>query len=192
MWNLLRGGRCANRRDLRFPQALEVAEQARYLYAAKTAELVISAPVSVITSGQARHAVSPACKCHRHCGRMEHSGSTKGSSLGAAVRSSCSSMMRSTMPHLPSVHWTQAARVQVLLKRNRFSGERPCRVFNQSAKLGRTSGYPPPTVQALRAQRNGRHGAFPSSAGYCIRARPSAWEVTGLRASENAQSRTGL
>jgi hypothetical protein len=60
-----------------------------------------------------------------------------------------------------------------------------------SVKLGKTSGYPPPTVPALRAQRNGPHGTFPSSAGYCIRARPSAWEVTGLL-SENAQSRTGL
>ncbi len=53
-------------------------------------------------------------------------------------------------------------------------------VLNQSVKLGKTSGYPPPTVPALRAQRNGPHGTFPSSAGYCIRARPSAWEVTGL------------
>jgi hypothetical protein len=60
--------------------------------------------------------------------------------------------------------------------------------LKQSEKLGKTSGYPPPTVQALRAQRNGRHGAFPSSAGYCIRARPSAWELTGLL-SETVQLR---
>ncbi len=93
-------------------------------HAAKTAGVVISAPVSVITSGQARHAASPDCKCHRHCGRMEHSGSTK-DSFAAVARSGCSLMMRSTMPHLPSVHWIHAARLQVLLKRNRFSGERP-------------------------------------------------------------------
>jgi len=38
--------------------------------------------------------------------------------------------------------------------------------LNQGVKLGKTSGYPPPTVPALRAQRNGPHGAFPSSAGH--------------------------
>lgn len=90
------------------------------------------APASVITSGQARHASSPACKCQRHCGRIEHSGSTNGS-LRALARPSCSLTTRSTMPHLPSVHWTHPPRLQVLLNRNRFSGERPCRATSTKA-----------------------------------------------------------
>jgi len=104
------------------------------LYAATSVGVVISAPVSVMTSGQALHAASPDCKCHRHCGRIGHSGSTK-FSAGALTTSGCSSRMRSTIPHFPSVHWMHAARLHVLLNRNRFSGDRPWRATFTNASL---------------------------------------------------------
>ena len=69
-------------------------------HADKAEESVVSALPSVITSGHARQASSPDCKCHRHCGRIEHSGSTK-ASLAAVACSACSLITRSTMPHLP-------------------------------------------------------------------------------------------
>src|ERR1019366_2967678 len=88
-----------------------------------------SGRISVMTSGHAWQALSPDCKCQRHCGRILHSGSTK-ELTGPAKELSCSLNTRSMMLHLLSAHWTQAARLHVLLKRNRFSGERPWRAVS--------------------------------------------------------------
>ena len=124
LWRAPAGGTPSGRRGL-FPSV-------KTRYPAEGAGIALSALRSVITSGQARHAASPDCRCHRQCRRMEHSGSAKGSSR-PAVRSACSRMMTLAMPHLPSVHWTHAARLQVLVNRNLFSGERPWRASSTKA-----------------------------------------------------------
>jgi hypothetical protein len=125
--------RCAKSRRIEAPGS----RAAPAMDHAATDAVATSEPVSVITSGHARHAISPDCRCHRHCGRMEHSGSTNGSLVDPACTgpacSRCSATMWSTIPHRFSVHWMHAARLQVLLKRNRFSGDRPCRATSTKA-----------------------------------------------------------
>jgi hypothetical protein len=140
-------------------------------HADKDARSVVSGPASVITSGQARHASSPDCKCHRHCGRIEHSGSTKGS-LPAAARFSCSPITRSTIPHLPSVHCTQPARLHVLLNRNRFSGERPCRATSTKA--------------SSITMRSFENATEPSASTIPIRLAPASHPQLGQRIVESA------
>lgn len=135
-------------------------------YAAESTDTLASALASVITSGQAPHAASPDCKCHRQCGRMEHSGSTNGR-CGAAVRPACSLMMRSTMPHLPSAHWTHAACLQVLLNRNRFSGERPWRATS--------------TKEASTTMRSFENATEPSARTIPIRLAPASHPQLGQR-----------
>ena len=144
-------------------------------YAAKTTLAGFSALLSVITSGQARHAASPDCKCHRHCGRMEHSGGTNGP-FGAAVRLSRSPMMRSTMPHLPFAHWTHAARLQVLLNRNRFSGERPWRATS--------------TKVASITIRSFENATEPSAKTIPIRLAPASHPQLGQRIADSAMFMT--
>jgi len=135
-------------------------------YVAEAAGAAPSELLSVITSGQARHAASPDCKCHRHCGRMEHSGSATGA-FGSAVRASCSLMIASTMPHLLSAHWTHAPRLQVLLNRNLFSGERPWRAT--STKAGST------TIRSLE------NATLPSGKMIPIRLAPASHRQLGQR-----------
>jgi hypothetical protein len=54
---------------------------------------------------------------------MAHSGSTEGAF--GSIAPSCSLTIASAMPHRSPSHWMHAARLQVLLNRNLFSGVRP-------------------------------------------------------------------
>ncbi len=145
---------------------------AQIRHAGKAEESVLPALPSVITSGHARHASSPDCKCHRHCGRIEHSGSTNASLVAAC--SACSLITRSTMPHLPSVHWPHPPRLQVLLNRNRFSGERPCRATSTKA--------------ASITMRSFENATEPSARTIPIRLAPASHDQLGQRIGESAIS----